>query len=61
MGGYEDFAPVVPQWIHHMPGIRETSTLITFNAFKSGVIENGGPEQPRRTSVCDGGPGVKGG
>ncbi|HXH08773.1 MAG TPA: Lrp/AsnC ligand binding domain-containing protein [Alphaproteobacteria bacterium] len=31
---YEDFATVVPQWIHHIPGIRETSTLLTFNAFK---------------------------
>jgi DNA-binding Lrp family transcriptional regulator len=31
---YEDFATVVPQWIHHISGIRETSTLITFNAFK---------------------------
>ena len=30
----EDFATVVPQWIHHISGIRETSTLITFNAFK---------------------------
>ncbi|MDQ3830603.1 MAG: Lrp/AsnC ligand binding domain-containing protein [Candidatus Tectomicrobia bacterium] len=31
---YEDFANVVPQWIHHISGIRETSTLMTFNAFK---------------------------
>jgi DNA-binding Lrp family transcriptional regulator len=31
---YEDFATVVPQWIHHLAGIRETSTLLTFNAFK---------------------------
>jgi DNA-binding Lrp family transcriptional regulator len=31
---YEDLATVVPQWIHHISGIRETSTLITFNAFK---------------------------
>ena len=31
---YEEFATVVPQWIHHISGIRETSTLITFNAFK---------------------------
>jgi DNA-binding Lrp family transcriptional regulator len=31
---YEDFAAVVPQWIHHISGIRETSTLMTFNAFK---------------------------
>jgi DNA-binding Lrp family transcriptional regulator len=31
---YEDFPTVVPRWIHHIPGIRETSTLITFNAFK---------------------------
>lgn len=31
---YEDFATVVPQWIHHIPGIRETPTLLTFNAFK---------------------------
>jgi hypothetical protein len=31
---YEDFANVVPQWIHRISGIRETSTLMTFNAFK---------------------------
>ncbi len=31
---YEELATVVPQWIHHVTGIRETSTLITFNAFK---------------------------
>jgi DNA-binding Lrp family transcriptional regulator len=31
---HEDFATVVPRWIHHLQGIRETSTLITFNAFK---------------------------
>jgi DNA-binding Lrp family transcriptional regulator len=31
---YEDFANVVPQWIHPISGIRETSTLMTFNAFK---------------------------
>jgi hypothetical protein len=61
MGGYEDFATVGPQWIHHIPGIPETSTRIMFNAFKLGVTENGGSEQQRRTSVCDGGPGVKGG
>jgi DNA-binding Lrp family transcriptional regulator len=31
---YEDFPTVVPRWIHHIPGVRETSTLMTFNAFK---------------------------
>jgi DNA-binding Lrp family transcriptional regulator len=31
---YEDFPTVVPRWIHHLPGVRETSTLMTFNAFK---------------------------
>jgi DNA-binding Lrp family transcriptional regulator len=31
---YEDFATVVPRWIHRISGIRETSTLMTFNAFK---------------------------
>jgi DNA-binding Lrp family transcriptional regulator len=31
---YEDFATLIPHWIHRIPGIRETSTLMTFNAFK---------------------------
>jgi DNA-binding Lrp family transcriptional regulator len=31
---YEDLAAVVPQRIHRIAGIRETSTLITFKAFK---------------------------
>ncbi len=31
---YEDLAIAVPPWIHHISGIRETSTPITFNAFK---------------------------
>jgi hypothetical protein len=31
---YEDFSTVVPSWIHHIPGIRETSALMAFNAFK---------------------------
>ncbi|HEX9871347.1 MAG TPA: Lrp/AsnC ligand binding domain-containing protein [Candidatus Tectomicrobia bacterium] len=31
---YEDFPTVVPRWAYHIPGIRETSTLMTFNAFK---------------------------
>ena len=30
----DDFLTVMPRWAHHIPGIRETSTLMTFNAFK---------------------------
>lgn len=31
---FDQFGEVIPQKLHSIPGIRETYTLITFNAFK---------------------------
>lgn len=31
---YDEFGQVIPSKIHSIPGIRETNTLLAFNAFK---------------------------
>ena len=31
---YDQFGQVIPNKIHSIPGIRETNTLLAFNAFK---------------------------
>ena len=31
---YDEFGQVIPNKIHSIPGIRETNTLLAFNAFK---------------------------
>jgi DNA-binding Lrp family transcriptional regulator len=57
---YEEFATMVPQWIHHISGIRETSTLITFNAFKL-VLSQQRLLKGREVCLCDGCDGTKAG